>query len=204
MPSVRNAVEIEVWPVSKLMDAVSRNPAGTYRVTIPEFQRRLVWNQATRKSLIDSIKRGFPFGSILIYEDVARGQRAKDGKRYYNLIDGLQRTQALKSYVEYQNGYFTRADLDDDFIDMIAKSLGKLTEDSKDKIRQTIVDWVKGNKNYEAQAGWRTDRLVSALIEKVLKYEPDTLLFREAYFSLNHEDTSCVKWAASLTRSAAK
>ncbi|MCY3832855.1 MAG: DUF262 domain-containing protein [Chloroflexi bacterium] len=167
------------------MDAVSSNPSGNSRVTIPEFQRRLVWSQATRKNLIDSIKKGFPFGSILIYEDVARGQAAADGMRYYNLIDGLQRTQALKSYVEYQNGYFTRADLEDDFVDAIAKHLSKSSDDYKDRIRQTIVDWVKGNKSYDARDGWRTENLVEALIEKVLKYSPDSILYRDLYFELN-------------------
>jgi len=185
MPAFRNAVDIDIWPVSKLMDAVSSNPSGNSRVTIPEFQRRLVWSQATRKALIDSIKRGYPFGSILIYEDIARGQAAADGKRYYNLIDGLQRTQALKSYVEYQNGYFTRADLEDDFVDAVAKHLRKASDDYKDRIRQTIVDWVKAKKSYDARDGWRTENLVEALIGKVLKYAPDSILYRDLYFDLN-------------------
>ena len=185
MPVYRNAVDIDIWSVSKLMDAVSSNPVGNSRVTIPEFQRRLVWSKATRKGLIESIRRGFPFGSILIYEDVARGQSAGDGKRHYNLIDGLQRTQALKSYVEYQNGYFTRADLDDAFVDDIAKHLGKATDEYKDRIRQAVVDWVKGKKSYEAKDGWRTDNLVDALLEKVLKYSPNSSLYRDVYFELN-------------------
>ena len=185
MPTFRNAVEIDIWPVSKLMDAVSSEPAGNNRVTIPEFQRRLVWSQATRKGLIDSIKSGYPFGSILIYEDIARGQSAGDGKRYYNLIDGLQRTQALKSYVEYQNGYFTKADLEDDFVDAVALHLGKASDDYKDRIRQTIVEWVKGKKSYEAADGWRTDNLAESLIEKVLRYSPDSVLYKELYFELN-------------------
>ena len=185
MPVYRNAVDIDIWPVSKLMDAVSSNPAGNSRVTIPEFQRRLVWSKTTRKGLIESIRRGFPFGSILIYEDVARGHSSGDGKRHYNLIDGLQRTQALKSYVEYQNGYFTRADLDDAFIDTVAVHLGKPTDEYKDRIRQTIVDWVKSNKTYEARDGWRTANLVEALLENVLKYSPDSNLYRDVYFELN-------------------
>lgn len=185
MPVYRNAVEIDIWSVSKLMDSVSSTPVGNSRVTIPEFQRRLVWSKATRKGLIESIRRGFPFGSILIYEDVARGQSAGDGKRHYNLIDGLQRTQALMSYVEHRNGYFTRADLNDGFIDTIAKCLGKATDEYKDRIRQTIVSWVKGNKSYEARDGWRTQSLVDALLEHVLKYSPDSSLYRDVYFELN-------------------
>ena len=185
MPTFRNMVEIDIWSVSKLMDAVSSSPVGNSRVTIPEFQRRLVWSKATRKGLIDSIKLGYPFGSILIYEDVARGQSTGDGKRHYNLIDGLQRTQALKSYVEYQNGYFTRADLNDDFVDSAAAYLGKETDEYKDRIRQTVVDWVKGNKSYDARDGWRTENLVEALIEKVLRYSPESSLYRDVYFELN-------------------
>lgn len=185
MSTFRNAVDIDIWPVSKLMDAVSSSPTGSNKVTIPEFQRRLVWSQTTRKGLIDSIKRGYPFGSILIYEDIARGHSAGDGKRYYNLIDGLQRTQALKSYVEYQNGYFTRADLEDEFVDSVAVFLGKLSDEHKDRIRQTVVDWVKGKRSYDAQDGWRTENLVEALIEKVLKYSADSSLYRDVYFELN-------------------
>ena len=161
MPMFRNAVDIDIWPVSKLMDAVSSNPSGSNKVTIPEFQRRLVWSQSTRKGLIDSIKRGYPFGSILIYEDIARGHAVGDGKRHYNLIDGLQRTQALKSYVEYQNGYFTRADLDDEFVEAVAAQLEKRTDEYKDRIRQTVVDWVKGKKQLRCGRGmayWESRR----------------------------------------------
>ncbi len=189
MSTFRNAVEIDIWSVSKLMDAVSSSPLGNNRVTIPEFQRRLVWSQATRKGLIDSIKRGFPFGSILIFEDIARGHSSGDGKRYYNLIDGLQRTQALKSYVEYQNGYFTRADLDDEFVDSVAGHLKRFSDDHKDRIRQTVVDWVKGKKSYDARDGWRTDNLVEALIAKVLKYSPDSSLYRDVYYELSRSES---------------
>ena len=188
MPIFRQAVDIDIWQVSKLMDAVSSSPAGNNRVTIPEFQRRLVWSKATRKGLINSIKRGFPFGSILIYEDIARGHSAGDGKRYYNLIDGLQRTQALKSYVEYQNGYFTRADLSDKFVDKVAAHLGQVSDEYKDRIRHAVVDWVKGKKSYEAKDGWRTEDLVETLIAKVLKYSPESSLFREKYFDFNRNE----------------
>lgn len=188
MSSFRNAVEIDIWPVSKLMDAVSSSPTGNNRVTIPEFQRRLVWNQATRKKLIESIKRGYPFGSILIYEDIARGQAARDGKRYYSLIDGLQRTQALMSYVEHQNGYFTRADLDEEFVDSVAAHLGKYSDEFKDRIRLTVVEWVKGKRSYEAQDGWQTGNLIERLIRDALKYPPDSSLFRDLYFEFNRND----------------
>ena len=164
MSLASNPVDIEIWTVGKLMDAVSSQPVGSNRVTIPEFQRRLVWNQDTRKELINSIKNGYPFGTILLYEDVAKGQQAGDGKHHFSLIDGLQRTQALKHYVEQQNGYFTRADLDDDFIDLIARRLGKETDEYRDRIRNCIVKWVKGRKSFDAAEGWATGPLIMSLL----------------------------------------
>lgn len=188
MSSIRNAVDIDIWPVSKLLDAVSSNPSGIGRVTIPEYQRRLVWSKAKRKALIDSIKQGFPFGSILLYENIAKGQEISDGRRYYNLIDGLQRTQALMSYVEYQNGYFERADLSDDFVDEVAIELRNTTDEYKDRIRKTVVDWVKGRKSYDAQDGWRTESLVQALIDNVLRYAKESGLYKEVYFEFNNNE----------------
>ena len=187
MAKAQNAVEIEIWTVGKLMDAVSSHPVGSNRVTIPEFQRRLVWNQDTRKELITSIKSGYPFGTILLYEDVAKGQQAGDGKHHFSLIDGLQRTQALKHYVEQQNGYFTRADLDDDFVDLIARRLGKETDQYRDRIRLAIVDWVKGRRSFDVADGWSDTSLTMALLRKVLQLDPDSLLLQNMFFTVSND-----------------
>ncbi len=187
MAVMRNAVEIEVWKVSKLIDAVSNEPKGNNRITIPEFQRRLVWNQDTRKELINSIRSGYPFGTILLYEDVAKGQQAADSKHHFSLIDGLQRTQALKHYVEQQNGYFTRADLDDDFIDLIAERMGKETDEYRDRIRNCIVKWVKGRTSFEAAHGWDSTTLILTLLREVLDLPSDSLLLQKEFFAISQD-----------------
>lgn len=170
------------------MDAVSSQPVGSNRVTIPEFQRQLVWNQDTRKELINSIKNGYPFGSILLYEDVAKGQQAGDSKHHFSLIDGLQRTQALKHYVEQQNGYFTRADIDDEFVELIAQRLGKETDEYRDRIRNCIVKWVKGRKSFDAAEGWATGPLITTLLHNALGLPADSLLLQKEYFELSHDE----------------
>jgi len=60
------------------------------KLVVPFFQRKYVWNQAQRESLLNSIKAGFPCGSIIIGE--------LNGVQY--LIDGLQR---LSSFAELLN-----------------------------------------------------------------------------------------------------
>ncbi len=187
MSKVRNPVKIEIWTVEDLVDAVSCAPSGSNRITIPEFQRRLVWNQDTRKELINSIRNGYPFGTILLYEDVAKGQQAGDGKHHFSLIDGLQRTQALMHYVEQQNGYFTRADLDDDFVDLLARLLGKETDEYRDRIRSAVVDWVKGRRSFDVADGWSDTDFTKALLRKVLQLEPDSLLLQNMFFSVSDD-----------------
>ena len=51
-------------------------------VVLPTFQRKLVWSKAQKKSFINTLHEGFPFGSILVY-------RYPDADKL-SLIDGLQ------------------------------------------------------------------------------------------------------------------
>ncbi len=60
------------------------------RVNLPMFQRPVVWPEKDVKNFLDSIHRGFPFGSLLLFE------YPQDEK--LSLIDGLQRFSALKKF----------------------------------------------------------------------------------------------------------
>lgn len=68
-------------------------------VQVPTYQRRLVWSAEQKKSFIDNISKGYPFGSILLYR--------YDGGKQLSLIDGLQRYSALREYEKQPESYFT-------------------------------------------------------------------------------------------------
>lgn len=55
-------------------------------ITLPTFQRNLVWTQNKKISFIRTIMNGYPFGSFLFY---------KDNLERYVLVDGLQRYSTL-------------------------------------------------------------------------------------------------------------
>ena len=66
MPNGRQA-RTEVFPeVVFLGTLVDRIVAGKIRV--PRFQRAFVWKQADLHALLDSVLRGFPIGSILVWD----------------------------------------------------------------------------------------------------------------------------------------
>ena len=82
---------------------VERVAAGKIRV--PKFQRDFVWNQPDLSALLDSVRRGFPIGSILVWDTekeiqstprigplkVNPGPRGSVGY----LLDGQQRVSTL-------------------------------------------------------------------------------------------------------------
>ena len=90
----------EVVFLGKLVERVA---AG--KVRVPRFQRAFVWNQPDLIALLDSVRRGFPIGSILVW-DTEKGIQSTprigpleispspDGSVGY-LLDGQQRVSTL-------------------------------------------------------------------------------------------------------------
>ena len=96
----RTDVATEVVFLNKLVERIS---AGKLRV--PRFQRAFVWKQSDLLALLDSILRGFPIGSILVWDteqDVESTERVgpvkidpHPGGVVGYLIDGQQRVSTL-------------------------------------------------------------------------------------------------------------
>ena len=160
----------DIWTVKKLVDATSPDSDSSDQVTIPDFQRRLVWSRQKQEELIKSIKNGFPFGSLLLFEDIEKGQKSHKPKKFYSLIDGLQRTQALKSYTANPNEFFDRSDLDDIDLDvsLLANILNK-SEEQHDVIRREIANWIQQVPGFSVTDGWGTRGITKALVENILE-----------------------------------
>lgn len=60
------------------------------KISLPKFQRSLVWSMKNKKRFIDTVLKGDPFGVLLLYEDVIT--------RNYIVIDGLQRYTTLLDF----------------------------------------------------------------------------------------------------------
>jgi hypothetical protein len=83
-------------------------------IRIPAFQRRFVWNEAQVTSLFESVYRGFPIGSLLLWN--VRSEILRDAapdnpfpqtpKQYPTnyILDGMQRLSALYGAFNYQAG----------------------------------------------------------------------------------------------------
>ena len=60
-----------------------------------KYQRKLVWTEQEKENLIDSIMKGYPIPLILFAE-----YTGGDGKIIYEILDGLQRLNAIVAFIE--------------------------------------------------------------------------------------------------------
>jgi hypothetical protein len=69
-------------------------------LTLPKYQRNFVWKDSKRKELVDSIRRGFPIGTLIVrrIEQTTEIERI-DGHviqaETFEVLDGLQRSTTL-------------------------------------------------------------------------------------------------------------
>ena len=96
----RTEVVPEVVFLGKLIERIAVG-----RIRVPRFQRAFVWKQADLHALLNSILRGFPIGSILVWETEENVESTRrigpisisphpDGMIGY-LLDGQQRVSTL-------------------------------------------------------------------------------------------------------------
>lgn len=192
---------IKTWTVNELIDATSANPRLGRKVTIPRFQRRLVWNRKKREMLIDSIKKGYPFGSLLMYKETDDAGEME----HYKLIDGLQRTQALRHYASSPNSSFTKTDLSDELIELVAQELDRVSEmdisSQQTQIRSAMLRWIWDSQGFSEADGWGIAGLVNMLISEILELEADTYEFYTANRELLSDNRPFKVWVTNFLNS---
>lgn len=97
-------------PISRKYEEILRNVKnGVYQ--IPKFQRDFVWEKGKVASLIDSIFKGYPIGSFILWKTKERLKAVKglgseifqdipEGDFVYYILDGQQRITSLYLAIE--------------------------------------------------------------------------------------------------------
>ena len=113
-------------PISRNYEKILSNISeGIYQ--IPRFQRDLVWTKTQTAKLIDSILKGFPIGSFILWRTKDRLRTEKDfggeiitapkkGEYIYYVLDGQQRLISL--YFALRGKKTDRYDYKDIYVDL--------------------------------------------------------------------------------------
>ena len=125
------------WKMTEYTVEKLNNEIEDKKITIPKYQRGAVWNKQQKDKLIDSMNKGYPFGSILLYENDNRRQ----------IIDGLQRSTTIIEFVKNPAKFFTDDNIDEETINKIIDYIGVVGSRSGIELRleNIIKDWVTKN-----------------------------------------------------------
>ncbi len=114
---------------------------GTF--VVPPYQRGYVWNNKQTDQFVDTLKRGLPFGTILLYHDEANNK--------YQIIDGLQRCTTIFRFINEPAPFFNEDDIEEELPQMLAQltevvNYGTMIDD----IRNNLVAWVHRYRSMDA------------------------------------------------------
>ncbi len=131
------------------------------KIQIPTYQRGVVWTEKKQKELIESIKLGYPFGSLIIF-------KYDDPLKPELLIDGLQRSTSLFNFINCPSNFFDEKDISDEILEKLRQKMdnkGSVTGQKRD-IEKVIIDWVHSYKSSSEVRNMNEYDCASLLIEK--------------------------------------
>jgi hypothetical protein len=143
----------ESWTLKDIGTAVDQeNEHGRWFIRLPKFQRSLVWNESQKLSLIDSLYRGFPIGTLLTFQT-----ENKSGRRIVlEAVDGLQRITTIVDYLKEPLSYAPVELLfEPDFIEQVASALGLSVDDNGiSEATNRLTVWLQAVKVPKPNLGW--------------------------------------------------
>jgi hypothetical protein len=163
-PERRNQTDVERWDVGEVLDSLSIGKMKNALIKLPTFQRNLVWKKKQKDLFIDSLKNGYPIGSLLLYEKSSAGP---EEQKKYLLIDGLQRTNALNEYSNEPTKFFQINEINVSFIETIIAKVQLYTNRQldKEKLITYLHKWVSDKKGLEESDNFSGGDLASDIDE---------------------------------------
>lgn len=156
---IKNHTKTDNWSVESLVNAII-DSSSKNKILIPKFQRTLVWRPNQKKEFVDSIKKGFPIGALLLYKT-----KTESDITFYTLIDGLQRSTTLKQYSEAPTSklFFDDTNIETSIIQDLQNLVGDSIE--IEDLTECIVKWVTSLKGFEEPKGFSSFELSDYLNE---------------------------------------
>ena len=135
---------VEDWTLKELAEALQDEHKGNKRIAVPMFQRGKRWKASQQKTFIDSLLKGFPVGTMLFHEE-----RDEEGKRTYILIDGLQRGNCIRKYMNNPTEFFYDSTISDNFCHCLLDKVDADEEANYPIVRNLLTNFIKSQKTFK-------------------------------------------------------
>lgn len=148
------------------MDAQDPDSSFENFISLPRFQRGLVWGEAQKRGLIESLFQGFPVGAILGFDTGVPHIVGDRSRRQIELIDGLQRTTTIIQFLREPLRLAPIAEMfDHNHIIGILEHLGiDPSRDAIDLMLEAVESWARRCKVKDRRAGFKEEELAKAIV----------------------------------------
>lgn len=140
--------------------------SDSFSVSLPRFQRSIVWGQPKKRMLISSLVNGMPIGTLL----VATEQEETRPTTEASLVDGLQRSSAIQEFIQSPQKMLDLREINgfaEPFNDL-AQSLRAAGIDVESPVLLTTATlWLQTLSSLESAAGFSWDRLGRELMRSI-------------------------------------
>ena len=164
--TIHSHTKPQIWSIGRLRKAWTGASNEDDKLHLPRFQRAPVWSQSQQSLLLASLKNGYPVGSLLLYE--RPGQDGSKGKTYL-LVDGLQRTIVIRSYVERPLSFIEPEVLHGSTWDALRDSFAETIsqEVTAEEAQTGLATWLRTTQTLNSKDGFDSTDLVRALSQTV-------------------------------------
>jgi hypothetical protein len=151
----------ESWTMKDLTDSLKNMHKDNKIIVVPMFQRGKRWKEDQENKFIDSLKKGYPVGTMLFYK------RVQNNQEVYTLVDGLQRGNTIKKYMTNPTKYFSYTSIPIEISDCVFGLLDLHGSEKviKDKIRESIV---KSIRKFQSVDDIETYDVAKAIITEIV------------------------------------
>jgi len=158
------------WPLSRLLAALENG-----ELTLPQYQRRGVWDKKLQKGLMSSIQRDWPIGALLF------ARYGDPGDNCHLLIDGHQRVTAIRDFIKNPCAYLEPSDIAPPSLNQlqatVCSAANKPRTETDDAVKQAITKWLYSCNAMSREGGFVASGLVRSLIAEL--GVPDSLSLTE-------------------------
>lgn len=146
------------------------------KIVLPRFQRANVWKKKQKQALIESIRKGLPIGSLLVYQSLD----PSEGDAYV-LVDGLQRTIAIRDYLKSSLKYISAQSLESEELEGVVDAVREVASHHNDilpraTIYTVIEEWIRSAESLDIAGGLDSDTLADRFKDEVVADATDTEL----------------------------
>lgn len=138
-----NGCNCENWTLQALSDALQNMHKDNKRIVVPMFQRGKRWNEEKEQMFIDSLKKGYPVGTMLFYE------KMEDGQQTYILVDGLQRSNCIRKYINNPTEYISTGSIPEDEYVEVMLAMGLSSNDNLANVKDKLSAFIKEQKSFK-------------------------------------------------------